>query len=85
MQDVEEVKSLILMKGGRVEESKAAKRLQSRVNKIIGNVDSLIDQLHSERQQLSSELKSAETEAQQESIAAQMDIKADTGEAVEKR
>uniref|UniRef100_A0A914WSC7 Mitochondrial proton/calcium exchanger protein n=1 Tax=Plectus sambesii TaxID=2011161 RepID=A0A914WSC7_9BILA len=52
-EDLAQVKGLV----GDLKESKVAKRLRSRVNSMISNVDSLIDQLQKEKQTLGEELE----------------------------
>lgn len=54
------MQALIVMKGEKVQESKAAKRLQAQVDRMIARADNLIEKLHEEKQSLKEELKEPE-------------------------
>ncbi|XP_029827223.2 mitochondrial proton/calcium exchanger protein [Ixodes scapularis] len=60
-QDVDELKDVVVKTGTRdIQESKAATRLYNRVNRIIGNMDHLIDKLNEERKSMQIEIDSTE-------------------------
>uniref|UniRef100_A0A023GLS9 Mitochondrial proton/calcium exchanger protein n=1 Tax=Amblyomma triste TaxID=251400 RepID=A0A023GLS9_AMBTT len=60
-QDVDELKDVVVKTGKRdIQETKAAMRLYSRVNRIIGNMDHLIDKLNEERKSMQIKLDSTE-------------------------
>lgn len=63
-QDVDELKDVVVKTGTRdIQESKAATRLYNRVNRIIGNMDHLIDKLNEERKSMQIEIDSTEGRA----------------------
>ncbi|XP_037555336.1 mitochondrial proton/calcium exchanger protein [Dermacentor silvarum] len=65
-QDVEELKDVVVKTGKRdIQETKAAMRLYSRVNRIIGSMDNLIDKLNEERKSMQIKLDSSEGAASQ--------------------
>ncbi|XP_050049431.1 mitochondrial proton/calcium exchanger protein-like [Dermacentor andersoni] len=65
-QDVEELKDVAVKTGKRdIQETKAAMRLYSRVNRIIGSMDHLIDKLNEERKSMQIKLDSSEGAASQ--------------------
>lgn len=56
-QDVDELKDVVVKTGTRgIQETKAAMRLYTRVNRIIGSMDSLIDKLNEERKSMQNQL-----------------------------
>lgn len=63
-QDVDDLKDVVVKTGtGDIQESKAATRLYNRVNRIIGNMDHLIDKLNEERKSMQIEIDSTEGSA----------------------